>query len=217
MKEHLIAGFLMTLLSCSIAAQVDIKATMGVNMVSMPGLRDYLNVNYARSNQLSVFSTAVYFSGEADYQFEKMQIGIDLSSETNSYNFDQGAGQYTLSYSFLQPNLMLYHFIQGEGYKFRFGAGVGPRFLSVSETDPYIITSETNYKTTGFGIIGRIDASTAVSKSVFAYLGGDIGFNYLGVPSSGNKKLQAPMQPDGVKFTGFFVGLRLGILYSITL
>ena len=188
MKRLILCSYLFVLLSCRIFPQIDVKATLGVNFLAMPGLRDYLNYYYAGSQQLGVSSTAVHFSGEVDYQFEKMQVGFDLSSETNSYNLDQVYAQYKLSYGIIQPSLMVYRLIPGEGYKFRFGVGVGPRFLTVKETQLYL-TTENSYTTTGWGIVGRIDASTALANSVYAYLGGDIGFNYLGVPSSGNRKL----------------------------
>ncbi len=195
-------------------AQIDVKGSMGINLISIPGVRDYLNTNFAPSDQqLSSFSTSIAFDVEAGYRIENTQYALDLGLETNSFNFDLYGSKYNLAYTTIQPSAMIYTVMAGEGYKFKFGGGIGPRFLTVYETIPPI--QEVKYTATGWGILGRIDAGTALSRSTFAYIGGDIGYNHYPVPQNGSQKMgSTSINATGVKFSEFFVGIKLGVIYS---
>ena len=43
------------------------------------------------------------------------------------------AGRYELSYSVLMPTIINYYVIDGQGYNFKFGGGLGLRFASINE------------------------------------------------------------------------------------
>lgn len=214
--NKLFSLLLFIMFSISAFAQIDIKGGMGINLISMPGLRDYLNANYAQGQQLSSFSTAISFDGEVTYQIQNMQYGLDFALETNSFSYDLTANKYKLSYTAAQPSATAYYVLSGEGYLFKCGGGLGPRFLSVTESGLYL-NSGTTYTATGWGFLGRVDAGTAIAQSAFAYIGGEIGYNHFPIPESAGSKMTAKSNPDGVNFSEFFVSLKLGVIYSFNL
>ena len=201
---------LLMLLSQVGYSQMDIKVDMGINYSAIPSLRDYLNTNYASGQQIASFNSSAIFSAEGSFELKNYQVGLDLGLETSSFNFDNG---YQLSYSVIQPTVMVYKFAKGTGYKFKYGIGVGPRLISVNEK-PAGFVVENKYSGTGVGFLFRADGATAVAESAYAYIGGDIGFNLLGAPTGSSGQLRDG-QAQGIKFSNFYVGLRIGFVYSI--
>jgi len=197
-------------------AQIDVKGAMGINLISMSGVRDYLNANYAQGQQLGAFNTAVSFDGEAGYHLDKLELAVDAAIEINSFSYDLTANKYKLSYTSVQPSAMAYYVIAGEGYQFKFGGGIGPRFLAVTESGLYS-NQDVNYSATGWGILGRVEAGTAISQNAYAFIGGDVGYNHFPIPKNGNSMIISVTNPNGVDFSEFFIGLKLGVIYSINL
>jgi hypothetical protein len=179
---------------------------MGLSMVNMPSLRDY--VNMVGSNQLNSFQSAVEFGIEAGYRIMPAQYSVEAAYEINSFS---GAGNYQLSYSVLKPSIMYYRVYEGQGYQFKVGGGAGPRFLNATERINY----ETNYNSTGWGIVGRVDASTQISSIAYAYIGGELRYDYLPAPSSANGGLGQSSAFGSPKFSAFSAGIKLGVLFIL--
>jgi hypothetical protein len=192
--------------------QVSIRGGMGINLISIPSLRDYLNVNFAPpDNQIAPLATAVIFSAEADIkESENYEIGIELAYLYNSYTYSY-VGQYNLSYGILMPTLTNYYVIEGQGYNFKFGGGIGIRFTNVNES--YYLTNSNVYKSVGFGILLRATGNTALSNKVFANITGDIRYDINGEPKSGGVPLQNSALQNNVNLNSFSLGLTLGITY----
>jgi hypothetical protein len=211
MRKYL---FVLFVLLCSGAAysQIELRGSLGLSMVNMPSLRDYLNINYMGANQLSSFQSAVEFGFEAGYRVLPAQYGIEAALELNSFN---GSGGYEMSYTVFKPSFMYYRVSVNEGYQLKIGAGIGPRFLSVSEKN-YTI-NETKYSSTGWGIVGRADASTQLSSIAYAYIGGELRYDYLPAPktSGGDYLLAGASQSGNVKFSAFSAGIKIGVLFIL--
>ena len=116
-------------------AQIEVKGTMGINLISVPSAQDYINQNYAPyDDELNTFNTAVIFTGEVGYFInEKFEMSVELPYQIFSYNTSiEGAGQYDLYFDTFMPSVMAYYVLSGEGYNFKFGGGAGPRFSTMT-------------------------------------------------------------------------------------
>jgi hypothetical protein len=202
------------LLTTRCAGQISASARLGLDMVSIPSLRDYLNTNYAPADaKLNTFETAVDFSAEANYRAGTLEWGADIRLLLNTYNFNLYGNQYIFDYTGVHPSLTLYKVLDGPGYQFRFGGGVGPRFLSVNETLP-LTTAVTEYSATGFGAFARVDGATGLSSSLFAYIGAELGYDMIPAPASGGKKLKSNSTGEEVTFSALAAGVKLGVMYK---
>lgn len=212
MKKILLVIFLLTV--PNLYSQWFARSGMGLNVTNISSLRDYLNDNVAPSNnQVAAFNSAIEFSGEIGYEVkENLQIALDLSYEISSFNYFLTANYFELTYEFLMPSIMAYHLVKGEGYIFRFGGGVGPRFTSVDEKG-LVSNRVINYKSTGVGFLLRADGSTKLSQFFYANIGGDIRYNNNGNPKNDGVEKNINARGDKLNMNSLSVGLRLGITY----
>jgi hypothetical protein len=210
-----VSVFILFLLFSNIALpQVSIRGGMGINLISIPSLKDYLNYSHFApvDNQVGSFGTAVIFSGEATTRVaESYEIGVELAYLYNSYTFSTSNGQYNLTYGILMPTITNYYVIEGQGYNFKFGGGLGIRFINVNET---YLPSVNILKSIGFGILLRATGNTALSSNVFANITGDIRYDINGEPKNNGIPLQnSAANNSNVNFNSFSLGLTLGITY----
>jgi len=199
-------------------AQTELKATMGINFISLPSVDDYINQNYAPpDDQLGSFKTAAIFTGEVGYFFsQSFEVSIEIPYQIYSYTTSiAGNGQYDLYYDELLPSLMAYYVLAGTGYNFKFGGGVGPRFVFVTEDKKWQGTSE-EFNSTGFGGVLRIEGNTSLAENVYANIGFDLRYDFSGEPENDNgNKLYNNVEDSNVNFNSFSAGIKLGISYMI--
>lgn len=213
MKRHLL---LITLIACSINlfSQVTLRGSMGISIISSPSLKDYLNENFAPpDNQVGTFTTAVNFSGEADFTIgPAFEMGLEGAYTLNSFTYSSLLGKYEFAYGVFMPTVTAYYVVSGSGYNFKFGGGIGPRFVSVNETLPPIAAAS-NYKSSGFGFLLRADGNTALSSNLYANIGADIRYDINGEPKNGANAIFNNPAGQNVNLNSFSFGLHLGISY----
>ena len=195
-------------------AQISLRGGMGINFISTPTLRDYLNViNSAQvNNQLATFNTAINFSAEMDFTAAKnYELGVELAYLYNSFNFSPNGGRYELSYSVLMPTIVNYYVIDGQGYNFKFGGGLGLRFATINELKEFTPNSN-QYSSVGFGILLRALGNTALGRNVYANITGDIRYDLNGTPKNNGNAIQNGTLGN-VNLNSLSVGLSLGITY----
>jgi hypothetical protein len=198
-------------------AQIELKGIMGINFISFPSLQDYINETYAPPNaQLGTFNSAVIFSVEVGYFIGKdFELSIEFPYQIYSYTEIVGLGQYELAYNSFLSSVLAYYVLSGEGYNFKFGGGVGPRFVSGSETKRWQGT-EDSFSSVGFGGLLRIEGNTALAENVFANIGFDLRYDVNGEPEDDDgNKLTNPVKGENVNFDTFTFGVKLGISYLI--
>ncbi len=199
-------------------SQTELKATMGINLISIPSAQDYINQIYAPDDdQLNSYNTAAIFAFEAGYFLQdEFEMSVELPYQIFSYNTNiAGAGQYDLYYDTFLPSLMAYYVISGVGYNFKFGGGLGPRFVFVTEDKKWQGTSD-DFTSTGFGGLLRAEANTSLSEHFFANIGFDIRYDVNGEPENSNgNNLENNGEDEVVNFNSFAIGLKLGITYLI--
>jgi hypothetical protein len=213
MKKLFLSGYI--LFSINFAyAQTELKATMGINFISIPTVQDYINQSYQPIVQLGSFSTAVIFTVEAgQFLSSNFELGLEFPYQIYSYNNNFGRGQYDLTYNSVLPSVMAYYAIVGNGYNFKFGGGAGPRFISVKES-PEGLTSEVDYSSTGFGVVLRAEGNTVLSENLFANIGLDIRYDVNGEPTnSDGNKITNNVLGENVNFNSLSLGVKLGISY----
>lgn len=195
-------------------AQTDLRASMGINFVNMPDFRDYLNENYGfQGENLADFSSMIEFSAEITEKISnKFYTGVELSYSFNSFTTVLYGGKYEMKYSFVQPTAVIYHVTKGKGYAYRIGGGIGPRFVSLSETKPYSIYA-LNYTSTGYGLVFRGDASTQLSQILYAYIGADLRYEAGGTPKSDGVAIIH--RNKNVEISAFSAGIKLGLFLQL--
>jgi len=200
--------------SMNLYGQVSLRGSMGINFMNTPSLKDYLNQNFAPQNeQLGSFGSAISFSLEGDYNVSKsFEIGIEAAYLLNSYTYSLTGGKYEFAYGAFMPSAIAYYVIKGTGYYIKFGAGGGPRFLTVNETLPFTVIAN-KYTSTGFGLLLKADGNTAISSNFYANIGADIRYDLLGEPKSGSNNIMNNAAGTNVNLNSFSVGIRLGLSY----
>jgi long-subunit fatty acid transport protein len=195
-----------------INAQIDLTAGMGLNFTNTSSLKDYVNSNFAPAdNRLSTFNSTIDFFLEGDYTVsENFQLGLEYDLTIFSYNSPRGIGGiYELSYNMHRPSLVAYYVIPGNGYKFKFGGGVGTRHITVTEKN----FTEDSYSSTGVGFLLKVQGLTLLSENLYANIAFDLRFDFPGEPSNGNIKIRNNAVNENVKFTSLSAGIKLGVSY----
>jgi hypothetical protein len=213
MKKYILLIISILFVSETLYAQYDFRAGMGISLVNTPSLINYLNENFAPSNQqLSVFNSSIVFSGEAGYFVnDSYEISLDFSYMYNSYNFSYNPGLYKLSYGFIMPRLLNYYVISGKGYDLKFGGGVGPSFTSVNQQLP--AEPVFTYSSVGFGLIVKAEGNTQLSENFYANIGVDLRYDFNGEPKNGSSYLVNPVNNGNVNFNSLSAGIHLGVSY----
>lgn len=209
MKKILIAFFVILVSVLAIAQkQNEVRASMGIDFINVPKLKDYLELNYS-PDRLSDFSSAVNFSGAYGLMIgEYSQLELELGYLLNSYNYPQDNGSYDLSYSLLMPSLLYNYVVVGKGYNFKFGGGAGIRLLSITEKQAGQF--DENNSAFGFGFILRASGNTAIAENVYAHIGADIRYDLISKAddnATGNNI-------GNVDFSALSLGIRLGLSYQ---
>lgn len=207
--------FLLTVLSFSLHAQIFVRGSMGLNFVNMSSVRDYLNENYAPANdQAGSFNSAVEFGGEAGYHFDGYDIALEGVYEFSSFTYSLGYAQYTFDYTIFKPSLIYYKRIDGQGYFFRLGGGIGPRLVTIEETKPPV-TTPVKYTSTGFGIVIVASGNTMLAKNTYIYIAGDLRYDINGEPENeSGVKIQSRFRAENISLNSLSAGIKLGITYN---
>lgn len=217
MKQLLIL-FLILIVTTISFAQTELKATMGINFFNFPSAQDYINQIYAPDDdQLGTFNTAAIFTFEAGYFLtETFEMSIELPYQIYSYNTNiSGSGQYDLYYDSFLPSVMAYYVIMSTSYNFKFGGGLGPSFVTVTEEKKWQGTSD-DYSSTGFGTLVRVEGNTGLAENVFVNIGFDIRYDFNGEPENDNgNKLVNNVEEENVNFNSLGFSIKLGISYLI--
>jgi hypothetical protein len=212
MKKLLIPIFLF-MLSHAVSAQWSVNAVMGLDFRSAPSFRDYVNANYpSQGNSLQTFKSAASFSIEADYKIqENFEIGLQYNLLIDSYTTPVGiAGTYEISYSHHRPSLLAYYVIPGPGYQFKFGGGIGFRYVSLNEK----VYSSSNYTASGVGLLLCAVGNTQLSKNFYALIGLDARYDAPGEVSNGSSRLVNNSIGENLNMNSISFGIYLGVTYT---
>ena len=195
-------------------AQTELKATMEINFLSVPSLQDYINFSHS-DDQLGTFNSAVVFSLEGGYFLSpSFLVSIEGAYQLFSYTNISNVGKYEMVYDLIPITAMGYYVIRGEGYNFKFGGGIGPRFVIADESLPGLGTTD-SYSSTGVGFILRCEGNTLLGGNFYANLSADLKYDLNGEPENNGEKLTNSVYGQNVNFNTFALGVKLGVSYLI--
>jgi hypothetical protein len=187
---------------------------MGLDFKSSPSFRDYINTSFASGNNLiPSFKSAVSFSGEADYKLSNtFAIGLEYDLLIDSYTASNSlGGVYEMSYNVHRPSLLAYYIVPGSGYQFKFGGGVGPRFVSLSEK----IFTSTEYSVSGYGFVFKAEGNTLLSKNFYALIGTNIRYDVTGNVSNDPNTLVNRLTGETLNLNAISFGIYLGVTFIL--
>jgi hypothetical protein len=194
-----------------IYAQWDLSLDMGLDFKSAPSYRDYINYNHA--DQLPSFKSSPCFGGEVDYKLNtNFALGLEYNFQIDSYNTNNGyGGSYQISYNLQRPSLLAYYILPGEGYQFKFGGGVGLRYVSLSET----ISGTANYTATGVGFLIKTEGNTKLSNQFYALIGVDFRYDLTGNLKNPVQNLINNASGENVNLNSVSVGIYFGLTFIL--
>lgn len=197
----------------TLAQENELTATMGIDFISTPSFRDYINQNYVTGEEISDFSSAVQFTVKYGRMINPgFMIAGEVGYRIYSYNNFFSLGQYDVSINSLLPSLLAFYVHSGDGYNFKFGGGGGLRILYIIEKLPGEATS-TDYNSTGFGFLLRGEGTTRIDGNLHAHIGADVRYDIAGNPEKKSGSLSSNRAFEQVEFNSLIVGVRLGISY----
>ena len=192
--------------------QIEVKAVMGINFLSVPSMQDYINFSHP-DDQLGSFNSAVIFAGEFGYFFSpSFVMSIEGAYQLFSYTNVSTPGKYEMVYVCIPVSVLGYYVIGGEGYNLKFGGGVGPRFVNAEESLPASGTTE-QFSSTGVGLVLRVEGNTLLGGNFYANIGADLRYDLNGEPENNGAKLTNSVYGENVNFDTFALGVRLGFSY----
>ncbi|MFA7229411.1 MAG: hypothetical protein WC061_10280 [Melioribacteraceae bacterium] len=198
----------------AIFAQWDLSLSMGLDFKYSSSFRDYINSSFAApNNQIPSFKSAISFSGEADYKLsESFAVGIEYDLQIDSYNSTYATGgYYEISYYLHRPSLLAYYIIPGAGYQFKFGGGIGPRFISLTEK----INSAADYSAAGTGLILKAEGNTMLGKNFYALIGANFRYDRTGDVSSSNNVIVNRVNGEKLNLSTISFGIYLGVTFIL--
>jgi hypothetical protein len=210
MKKYI--AIFITFISINTFAQIDLAAGMGIGFMNNSSVSDYVN-GVLGLEDLGTFSSSFEAYVEGDYSLnESFQLGLEYVYTIFSHTNSLGVIQYDFSYDHHKPSLLAYYVIAGEGYKFKFGGGAGPRFVNLDEK----FQTTTNYTSTGFGVLGRIQAHTKLSDDFYANIGSTVRYDVGGEPkSSQGKYIGENTNYGNVSVNSLSFSINIGVSYFI--
>jgi hypothetical protein len=188
---------------------------MGVHMVSAPGIVEYINSTATSAQRVNDFGAAVDFFGGIEFPVsDEWGVKLEHSYLFKSYTYDgKLSGTYDLYFETQSPSVIIQRIIAGKGYFVKFGAGGGYHFGTViQKISTFGTTSE--YTANGIGVKGEIVGQTAFGEDLFGYIGGSIGYEFIGdLKDEKGNNLTASSSSKAVTLNYFHVGIRFGLNY----
>ena len=195
------------------APPVSLSAGMGVEYASYPDVTGLINATVLPSERVPQFKSAVEFFGAfalplSELWLVKFEYAYTLASWS-----PQGAfGPASFSVAAHMPSVILQYMLTDRGvYNVRVGAGGGYHFGALAEK--YLSLDDT-FRGKGPGVVIEIEANTAFGDHLFAYLGGNIRWEFIGGLLDGpGVSPGVASGGSGVTLHSFGAGARLGACY----
>lgn len=211
MKKLLILLFFISVYN--FAQSNEISATMGIDFISTPSFKEYIDQNYAAGDEMSDFSSAVQFTVKYGRMINpNFMIAGEIGYQIYSYNNFFSLGQYDISANNIMPSIIAYYVSSGDGYFFKFGGGAGLRMIYITEKLPGDANSS-DYLASGFGLLLRGEGTTRIDGNLHAHIGADIRYDLAGKPEKRGENLSPNRTFEQVDFNSLIVGVRLGLSY----
>jgi len=190
-----------------------IAAGMGVEYIAASDVTDLVNVAAVPSERVAQFRAAVEFFGSWAFPVaDRWMLKVELAYDLSSYSVDGAFGPASWSMHWTMPSLILQYVLADRGiYNVRVGAGGGYHFGALAEK--YLSLDDT-FSGSGPGALLELEANTAFGDHLFAFLGANIRWEFVG--RLGDASGTSPGLSSGggaATLHAFGAGARLGACY----
>lgn len=188
-------------------------AGMSVNLINAPEIVEYVNATAAYGQTVDDFATAVDFFGGVEFPVNgEWGIKVEHAYLFKSYNFLARTGAtYDFFYAVHAPSVLVQKVFSGAGYFVKMGAGGGYHLGTATETISTFGVSR-EYSASGAGVKAELVGQTAFDEHLYGYLGGQIGWEWLG-EFSGSDATISLVKTKHLRY--FYAGLRFGVTYYL--
>ncbi len=193
------------------------SAGMGLTYVNGSDVVDY--ISFVTSTKQNDFTSAVEFYGGPEVLLNSdFGLKLEYAYLFTSYSVNTASvpGTYQFSYAAHLPTAIVYRMFSGEGYYFKLGGGIGYHFGIFKRTDPSSNATQ-RYAASGGGAKLEIVGNTAFDKKLFAIIGVDLRFDFIGdlKDDSGKKitNLRSSGTSSNVTLNFVSFGVKFGLAY----
>jgi hypothetical protein len=201
----------------SVAFTFAVAGGMGITVITVTDLVDYINAVASSNQRIDDFSSAAEFFGSAQMRVSGTWGGkLEYAYLINSYTVlgGNGGADYSVDYSYVihMPTAAAQYLAMDKGYAFKFGVGMGYYVALLSESR---LGTSRNFSSRGLGVKFDAEANTTLDEHLFVYLGGDVRLSIMGtLKDSRGNALQLPgSDPSRVKMNFLALGLKFGMIY----
>lgn len=198
----------------------EISGGMGISLHSTPSLTDYINATaHPRQEQLlDEFSSAVEFFITPELQVsEEWSMGLEYSLLLKSYTLDDRSGfsRSEFSYQVHMPTFLVHYVVFGEGYKVKFGGGVGYHFAKFNQSFPSYGTGD-DLSAKSIGVKLEAVGNTKFDETFYGSIGVDLRWDFLGTlkKSDGSEAFDRASNTTA-KMNFFSAGLKFGVTFQL--
>jgi len=199
-----------------LSERVTIAGGMAVSYISAPDVVGLIDFTPGAEEQLPAYKTGIQFFGLITVpMFPKWTVKAEYSYLLASYNISSefgpgGSVDYTLTAN-LPSVILQYILVDKPEYTVRIGAGVGYHFGKLSTT---FFGQELDYTATGIGTVLEIEGMTAVSEHIFALLGANLRWEWIGTLKDPHG--HEPTYVSGsTTMTMFAPSVKIGFAYAL--
>ncbi|HTY36433.1 MAG TPA: hypothetical protein VMH23_04940 [Bacteroidota bacterium] len=198
----------------------DISVVLGISVHSTPSLSNYINAltQPTIDQKVDQFNSAPEFSIVPELQVaNEWSVGLEYSLLVKSYSIDSRTSypHTDISYQVQMPSVLVHYLVFGQGFRLKFGGGIGYHFMKFEQSFPALGVDET-FRTNGPGF--KLDAvgNTKFDESFYGSIGLDLRWDFLGTLSRGSAASQAARSgPDLPSMTFFNAGVKLGVTFQL--
>lgn len=198
----------------------EISGGMGISLHSTPSLADYINATaHPRQEQLlDEFSSAVEFFITPELQVsEEWSMGLEYSLLLKTYTLDDRSGfsRSEFSYQVHMPTLLVHYVVFGEGYKVKFGGGVGYHIVKFNQSFPSYGTGD-DLNANSIGVKLEAVGNTKFDEMFYGSIGVDLRWDFLGTlkKSDGSEAFDRASNTTA-KMNFFSAGLKFGVTFQL--
>jgi len=190
--------------------RIGLSGGMGVSYVNATDLVDWINGRGITTERESGFTAAAEFYGAFTYPVSHdWVLKLEYSYMIASYNVPTIYPGSEFSFNVHMPTIIGQYVLIDKGiYNVKGGVGVGYHLGSYQERYG---TVDATFTGSGPAIKLDLEANTAFGESFYAYIGGDIRFDFVGSLIDDQSQHGMPAVPPTLNF--FSAGVKLGFTF----
>jgi len=190
---------------------------MGVSLISLPDIADYINSNNPEERADEFRVVPDFFSSGEIFLTKSLGAKLEYEYMFTSYNSLQNDFSRSERIEWHMPTLIVQQLFPSDYSMLKLGAGVGYHWGNVEET---YYGFSTDYISYGIGVKGEVEGNTALSENLFVYFAADLRINFYGTLRSREgetmrikyKELDNSTIYRTATLNFFSLGFKLGII-----